>query len=98
VWSGFWGEEVPYAGHIPAKIVDCALPLEYLALALVPFRYSDSETFKTAGRCGGYVRGGCFVAHTPAPHLCVSVPIAAVLAIPAQDLCDYVGFFSRFTG
>ncbi len=74
--------------------MDCALPLLFLPITFLRFRYSACETPRTARRCGkssGIM--ACWLINTIALQLCISVPIVEILAVPAQEFSDCVGFF-----
>jgi hypothetical protein len=74
------------------------LPMLFLPITFLRFRYSASETPRTARRRGGVVRDRGLLANTLALQLCVSVPIAEILAVPAQELSDCVGCFRGSAG
>ena len=93
MWSGFWGKEVPYVGHISSKVMDCAVPMLCFALALLRFCWSHFETHRTVQRSGGADRVGGSVAHTFTLQLCILLPNAKVLTVTAQDLSDCMDVF-----
>ncbi|KAK2989387.1 hypothetical protein RJ640_023452 [Escallonia rubra] len=76
MWASLRGQKVPHAGDIHAKIMDCSVPVLFLAVATVRVRDPGSETVRATGRCGGANRPGGFVAYSIALQLRIFVPSA----------------------
>lgn len=98
LWASFWGKEVPHVGCLHAEVVDRAVPVLFLAAAVLRVCGAVFEAFGSAGRRGGAVGSGGAVVNTIAFQLCVSVPAAEVLAVPAKNDGNCVGFSGGFSG
>lgn len=91
--ASLWSKEVSHVGDIHAKVVDCSFLMLFSAITILRVRHPAFEVAGSTGRCGGAVRIGGFMLDSVALQFCVSVPVAEVLAKPAEDRSHRLGFF-----
>ena len=96
--TGFRSKKVSHVGNIHAKVVDRSFLMLFSAVTVLRFCHPDFEVIGSTGRCGGAVGFGGFMLDSVTLQLCFSVPVTEVLAKPAEDSSDRLGFFGWICG
>ena len=89
--ASFWSKEVLHVRRLHAAFMDRSFHMLHLSFAFVLVCLAGVEVVGAAGGVGGAIRRGVDLDDTGALCLCVSVPSAEVLAVPAEDRAHSVG-------
>lgn len=96
MWSSVRSQTVPYVGDVYAAFLGSFISLRGVAFAPFCVRYAIVEAHGTAGACGRADWFGGSVVDSVSLELPISADIAEILAEPAKDGCDCLGFWRGF--
>lgn len=88
MWASFWGQEVLHAWCVHATFMDCSVFVLRSAVADVCVCVSGTKAVGTAYRYSRAIWESCLVFVTASFCVCISMPIAEVLAEPEEEQRD----------